>query len=66
MHTRACHTSAHLLAPPPPHAHSHPLSLPFLPQLLVKDPAARLPLSQVLTDPWIVENADPAVLARSL
>ncbi|KAL6781320.1 ALK2 [Auxenochlorella protothecoides x Auxenochlorella symbiontica] len=35
-------------------------------KLLVKDPAARLPLSQVLTDPWIVENADPAVLARSL
>ena len=33
-------------------------------QLLVKGPKERLPLEQVLQHPWIVANADPAVLAR--
>lgn len=45
-------------------------SRPFRPalaplQLLVKKPADRLPLEQVLQHPWIQANADPAVLARA-
>jgi aurora kinase, other len=32
-------------------------------RLLVRAPAERLPLSEVLTHPWIVANADPKVLA---
>lgn len=34
-------------------------------KLLVKTPAQRLPLQQVLQHPWILANADPAVLARA-
>ncbi|KAL4441525.1 hypothetical protein ABPG77_002029 [Micractinium sp. CCAP 211/92] len=34
-------------------------------RLLVKKPADRLPLEQVLQHPWIQANADPAVLARA-
>jgi aurora kinase len=33
-------------------------------RLLVKTPADRLPLDRVLLHPWILANADPAVLAR--
>lgn len=38
---------------------------PWFMQLLVKKPADRLPLEQVLQHPWIQANADPAVLARA-
>lgn len=46
--------------PPPP---SHWPNASHL-QLLVKKPADRLPLEQVLQHPWIQANADPAVLSR--
>lgn len=35
----------------------------FIRALLVKDPAARLNLADVPSHPWIVANADPAVLS---
>jgi aurora kinase len=33
-------------------------------KLLVRNPAARLPLSEVISHPWIEATADPAVLGR--
>lgn len=33
-------------------------------KLLVKTPASRMPLEQVLRHPWILNNADAAVLSR--
>lgn len=46
------------------HAKGPALPRPYV-QLLVKKPADRLPLEQVLQHPWIQANADPAVLARA-
>ena len=43
-----------------------PAAQAFIGRLLVRDPAARLPLDRVLRDPWIAQNADPAVLSRTL